>query len=91
MGDNACGIKDNGVAYCWGNNADSQVGDGTTTNRNVPTLVTGGHLFEQLSPGYYSTCGLKTGDIYCWGYNAWGLVGDGTTTSRTAPTKIVNP
>ena len=35
-----CGITTNGVAYCWGGNRVSEVGDGTTgTDRVVPTLV----------------------------------------------------
>ncbi|WP_320412923.1 RCC1 domain-containing protein [Candidatus Microthrix sp.] len=33
--------KPNGVAACWGYNGSGQVGDGTTTNRLTPTLVTG--------------------------------------------------
>ena len=36
-----CGIKDDGLLYCWGYNVDAQLGDGTTTQRNVPTAVVG--------------------------------------------------
>lgn len=36
----SCGISTNGVAYCWGANRVSEVGDGTTgTRRVVPTMV----------------------------------------------------
>jgi alpha-tubulin suppressor-like RCC1 family protein len=31
----------NGTVYCWGNNNDGQVGDGTYTERVSPVLVTG--------------------------------------------------
>lgn len=34
-----CGIRSGGVAYCWGRNSSGQLGDGTTTNRAVPTAV----------------------------------------------------
>ena len=32
-----CGLTLDGIIYCWGYNNYSEVGDGTTTNRNVPT------------------------------------------------------
>jgi alpha-tubulin suppressor-like RCC1 family protein len=34
-----CGIAANGRAYCWGWNSEGQLGDGTTVDRAVPTLV----------------------------------------------------
>ncbi|MDQ3034342.1 MAG: MopE-related protein [Myxococcota bacterium] len=35
----ACARRDDGSIWCWGNNASQQLGDGTTTNRDVPTLM----------------------------------------------------
>ena len=37
-GDASCAVAD-GRAYCWGNNANGRLGDGTTTNRLVPVAV----------------------------------------------------
>jgi alpha-tubulin suppressor-like RCC1 family protein len=37
----SCGITSAGVAFCWGTNENGQLGDGTTTNRSVPTRVAG--------------------------------------------------
>jgi alpha-tubulin suppressor-like RCC1 family protein len=34
-----CGVAANGRAYCWGGNLEGQLGDGTTVDRAVPTLV----------------------------------------------------
>jgi alpha-tubulin suppressor-like RCC1 family protein len=35
----ACGLDRDGAAFCWGRNDFSQLGDGTTTDRNIPTPV----------------------------------------------------
>jgi alpha-tubulin suppressor-like RCC1 family protein len=37
----ACGVARDGAAYCWGRNEYGQLGDGTTTNSNVPVRVVG--------------------------------------------------
>ena len=34
-----CALSVDGVAYCWGGNGSGQLGDGTRTDRWVPTLV----------------------------------------------------
>jgi hypothetical protein len=34
-----------GQLYCWGANRYGQLGDGTTTQRDVPVLVGGGHTW----------------------------------------------
>ena len=39
-GDNhTCAILDDNSLKCWGRNGDGQLGDGTTVNKNVPTLI----------------------------------------------------
>ncbi len=65
------------LPYCWGDNAFSQLGDGTQTPRNRPTLVGGGitHLL-QISGGQRFACGLATGGAaVCWGSNLHGQLG----------------
>jgi alpha-tubulin suppressor-like RCC1 family protein len=34
-----CGVTAGGETYCWGLNDSGQVGDGTTSNRDAPRLV----------------------------------------------------
>lgn len=36
-----CGVTADGALYCWGNNSNRELGDGTGENRAVPTRVTG--------------------------------------------------
>ena len=38
--EHTCALQ-NGKVYCWGNNAEGQLGDGTQTTRNAPVLVAG--------------------------------------------------
>ena len=35
--DTSCGLALDGIIYCWGWNSESQIGDGTTNNQDVPT------------------------------------------------------
>src|SRR2546421_8293022 len=48
--DFSCGITTTNATYCWGDNADGQLGDGTTTNRTTPVAV-GGVLLAAVSAG----------------------------------------
>ena len=86
-----------GAGYCWGYNAYGQLGDGTTTDRLVPTPVAGGLTFAAVSAGtvvpfFGHTCGVTTsGAVYCWGDNFAGELGDGTTTQRLVPTAVAFP
>jgi alpha-tubulin suppressor-like RCC1 family protein len=43
-----CGLTTVGDAYCWGANYTGQLGDGTQTDRAVPTRVAGGIQFQQI-------------------------------------------
>lgn len=73
----SCGIANNDNGYCWGSGASGQLGDNTATNRNVPTLISGGYKWRMLSAGRSNTCGIAKLDYfgsggdssqsYCWG------------------------
>ncbi len=65
--DHTCGLDLAGHAYCWGSNWRGQLGDGTTTNRPVPTPVASG-VYSELSGGETFTCGTVPGEApSCWG------------------------
>lgn len=87
--DHTCAMTTGAQAYCWGRNADGELGDGTTTRRLTPTAVAGGQAFVSLETGTFMTCALTgAGAAYCWGANAGGQLGDGTVTGRTVPTPV---
>jgi alpha-tubulin suppressor-like RCC1 family protein len=77
-----------GKAYCWGDNSQGELGDGTTTGRFSPVPVAGNHRFRQIAAGGSYSCGLTTASrVLCWGSDQHGSVGNGPgVTDRTRPT-----
>ena len=85
----ACALDTTGAGYCWGANGLGQVGDGTLTDRTLPTLILGGRTYTQIVTGLAHTCALDaTGVAFCWG--ASGQIGRTTTTSveQATPTAV---
>jgi alpha-tubulin suppressor-like RCC1 family protein len=80
-----CGLATTGGVYCWGYNNLGQLGDGTTTNRFVPTAANlGGMAVSDIFAGGNTTCALSNqGQLYCWGENYFGEFGNGSVASYT--------
>jgi len=94
----ACAVTRQGAALCWGHNKYGQLGDGTTTDRDVPTQVGGLEPnVVSISAGAHHTCAIRaSGAALCWGSNGigrfgdgHGRLGDGSTTDRLVPTPVV--
>lgn len=82
-----CGLKTDGTAWCWGNNAFGQLGSAISGHTATPTQVPG--TWTSVTAGGSDTCGLKTdGTAWCWGSNHYGELGDGSTTSTATPTLV---
>ena len=81
-----CGVTTAGAAYCWGDNTEGELGDGTKAYSVVPVPVAGGLTFSAVSAGTYHTCGVTTaGVLYCWGTPyGWETPGHGTTPESPA-------
>jgi alpha-tubulin suppressor-like RCC1 family protein len=86
----ACAVTSGGGLWCWGMNAEAQLGDGTTTNRNAPTAVAGlASGVATASGGSQHTCAVTTdGAGLCWGWNDNGMLGDGMWKTILAPTMV---
>src|SRR2546422_6660158 len=96
-GYHTCALLGDGTMWCWGRNADGQLGDGTagpqcvyTTGRCSPTPVRVGGITSPaaIAAGGYHTCALLgDGTVWCWGRNGQGQLGDGTITNSSSPVR----
>jgi hypothetical protein len=87
-----CARTGGGAVWCWGSNANGQVGDGTTIDRNVPVRVERLPECMGLAAGGDFTCALvRDGSVQCWGDNAWGQLGgtDPRESHRTDPQPVL--
>jgi alpha-tubulin suppressor-like RCC1 family protein len=79
-----CGIAGNSKAYCWGNGASGQLGDGGYGygySMYYPMEVSGGMTFSGIAAGTNHTCAWQgnTDGVYCWGDNTYGQLGNETS------------
>jgi alpha-tubulin suppressor-like RCC1 family protein len=92
--DHTCAVIGGGaVVRCWGRNNEGQIGDGTTNNRQLPTLLAQPlpAPVVAIDATVDTTCALLTdGDLWCWG----GLQGSelgldiGANTPLTVPQRV---
>lgn len=71
-----------------GVNTYGQLGDGTVTQRTVPTAIVSGVNFASGACGDYHTVVCVNGKLYCFGRNNAGQIGDGTIISKSVPTQV---
>lgn len=85
-----CALAADGRVFCWGDNHEGQLGDGTTTSRAAPALVSGLGGVRAIAAGWDHTCALlHTGTVRCWGSNySWNLGNGSPPTYETRPTLV---
>jgi len=85
-------ISSSGQLYGWGNNGYGKIGDGTTTNRNLPIeIINASHIkFKYVAASEDHSLGIDyDGNLYSWGSASYGKLGNGSTSgSVTSPAKI---
>jgi alpha-tubulin suppressor-like RCC1 family protein len=95
----ACAVARSGEAYCWGVDAEGQLGSSLNADTCYfssatpcalrPVAVDGGLRFNDVVAGTHHSCALERGgDAYCWGYGNGGLRGDGTNATAGAPVPV---
>ena len=86
----ACALAFDQQVYCWGNNGNGALGDGTNTSRTDARPVSGSLRFKTLvSGGFDAFCGIATTDYaYCWGHNREGFLGVGDGANKNVPTLV---
>jgi alpha-tubulin suppressor-like RCC1 family protein len=82
-----CGLKSDQTVWCWGENGDGQLGDGTNTDASRPVQVSGLTGVTSIETGAANfACALKTNHtMWCWGSNFAGQLGNGNSTSSNVP------
>lgn len=90
-----CRINDSDAVECWGTNAYSQLGDGTTIGRPYAAPVAGSPLTADVidvAAGGQHACAAKSdGTVWCWGRNSVGQTGQpgaGPAATTTTPTEV---
>jgi alpha-tubulin suppressor-like RCC1 family protein len=87
-------LSSDGLVYAWGTGSGGQLGNGATTNSQLPVLVAllAGKNIKSLGASGNSSIALTTdGAIYAWGENSAGQVADGTLVNRSNPTQVALP
>jgi alpha-tubulin suppressor-like RCC1 family protein len=93
--DHTCAVSNNGALWCWGENSDGQIGDGSQANRKKPvqveTTASGESLGEvtDACTGALHTCAQTTdGSVWCWGSNEFGQLGNATQKDERRPVRV---
>jgi alpha-tubulin suppressor-like RCC1 family protein len=90
--EHSCVVSDDGDIYCWGQNNQGQLGNGSQGGySSIPVIVNSDVGFKSVSAGYEYSCAISIdGGLYCWGNNNNGQLGDGTYNQRTSPVQITS-
>ena len=79
-------LMDNGTVEAWGYGADGELGNGTTTNSDIPVPVTGLSGVKDIQTNGVTTYALMdNGTVEAWGSDAYGSLGHGVAADTGIP------
>lgn len=89
-GNHATALLEDGTLWTWGFNGDGELGDGTTTYRTLPVLISAGlsKTVDIVAGPHHTLAFAGDTSLRAWGYNAGGQLGDGTQSNRLAPAQV---
>lgn len=79
----ACARLVDGRLYCWGDNRNGQLGDGTTDDSEIPVRVTTLASVDEVHMDTRYTCARSGGQVYCWGRAL-----ESSTSDRHVPVEV---
>jgi alpha-tubulin suppressor-like RCC1 family protein len=84
-----CAVSEAGLATCWGNNSEAELGIGRISSDERPTTMQGVDGIAELCLASIHGCArTRKNDVFCWGQNTSGQLGDGTKEQRSVPTLV---
>lgn len=99
-----CATGPSGELYCWGNNEQGQLGNGTSGSGAESAVATPVTNPDTGPPGVLDAIAVATGDehtcaiqggsdgtLFCWGEGDGGRLGTGDTASRSLPAPVADP
>jgi alpha-tubulin suppressor-like RCC1 family protein len=90
-GEHTCAIDAQQDTWCWGSNANGEIGLGRSGDQVLePAIIAAFGGWRDVSAGGGHTCGVRRdGTLWCWGSDLCGKLGLGTIgTNVDAPTQV---
>ncbi len=87
--DSSLALKSDGTVWAWGDNQFGELGNGSTSNSNVPVQVSGLSGVVAIAGGAYHSLALTSdGTVWAWGDNQYGQLGNGTNANSNVPVQV---
>lgn len=77
-----------GAVWCWGQNTEGQLGNGSNQASNVPVQAKDLVRATQIAANDEHSCAIIDSEVNCWGANRFGELGVGGMSNSNMPLKI---